>query len=65
MNLYNHLLTPYITEPIYVLVKVYNFHIFFPFLRIFMHKIFDNMLTDELTHFSWEGKRKGFQQFHA
>ena len=27
-----------------------------------MHKIFYNMLTDELTHFSWEGKRKGFQQ---
>ena len=29
----------------------------------FMHKIFDNMLTDELKHFSWGRKRrKGFQE---
>ena len=27
-----------------------------------MHKIFYNMLTDELTHFLWEGKGKEFQQ---
>ena len=28
-----------------------------------MHKIFDNMLTDELKHFSWGRKRrKGFQE---
>ena len=24
-----------------------------------MHKIFDNMLTDELAHFSWERKGEG------